>query len=121
MASRRLWQVDVTAAAARDFQQALIWTREKFGEQQAGIYEQTLLLSLEFLTRGPGAAGVRSRGDLSEDLMSLHVARRGRRGRHVIFFRLEVSEPFVMRVVRILHDAMDFARHLSAKDADRTA
>jgi len=118
MVKRRLWEVDVTEAAARDFQQALIWTREKFGERQADIYEQTLLLSLESLTGGPVIAGVRSRGDLSNDLMSLRVARNRRRGRHVIFFRVDLSEPFIIRVVRILHDAMDFARHLSPEARD---
>lgn len=42
--------------------------------------------------------------------MSLHVARRNRRGRHFILFR--ATEAGQIQVVRILHDAMDLARHI---------
>ncbi|WP_459830656.1 type II toxin-antitoxin system RelE/ParE family toxin [Hydrogenophilus islandicus] len=42
-----------------------------------------------------------------------HVARHGRKGRHVVFFRARDSEA-VIDVLRILHDSMEPQQHLSA-------
>jgi toxin ParE1/3/4 len=51
-------------------------------------------------------------------LFTLHVTRRGRKGRHVVLFRMEDMKNNVIEVLRILHDAMDFARHLPLPDAE---
>jgi len=44
----------------------------------------------------------------------LHVARRGRRGRHFIVYRCIDGE--TIDVIRILHDSMELARHFSGED-----
>ena len=45
--------------------------------------------------------------------MTLHVARGGRKGRHLILFRIDPTAPTpTIDVLRLLHDAMDIARNL---------
>ncbi len=112
MAGRRLWIVDLAEAATLDFHDALRWTSERFGEAQAAVYEETLTLAIDALTAGPKIAGVRPRDGLMQGLMSLHVARRKRKGRHVVLFRIDPSGDDTIQVLRLLHDSMDFARHL---------
>ncbi len=111
MAGRQSWIVDVAEAAAMDFQEALRWTKRQFGQAQADAYEETLSLAIDALIRGPNIVGAKSRDELMPGLMSLHVARGRRKGRHVLLFRVDPSAANTIRVVRILHDAMDFARH----------
>jgi toxin ParE1/3/4 len=81
------WTVHLTAAAEADFRNILRWTAEQFGEAQARAYAETLSRALEALSEGPDAAGVRARDDIAGGLFMLHVARRGRRGRHFVIFR----------------------------------
>ena len=45
-------------------------------------------------------------------IMALHVARCGRKGRHVVAYRVGApAKPPVIDVLRVLHDAMDLSRH----------
>ncbi len=113
MADRRRWRVRLTTSAETDFQNILRWTSERFGETQARIYADTLSGAIEALGEGPDIAGARERGDIAEGLMTLHVARGGRKGRHFVLYRVGgESEPFLIDVLRLLHDAMDLPRHL---------
>jgi toxin ParE1/3/4 len=62
------------------------------------------------LANGPDIAGSEVRNDIMAGLRTLHIARHGRRGRHFLLFR--VAKGRVIEIGRILHDQMDFARHL---------
>lgn len=106
----RRWTIRLSGPAERDFADILIWSRERFGAQQAKTYGRTLIAALTALEAGPDQPGIRRRDDISPNLRSLHVARRNRRGRHFILFR--ATETGQIQVVRILHDAMDLARHI---------
>ena len=50
---------------------------------------------------------------LGSDIASLHVARQGRKGRHLLVFRTHEQDG-VIEVLRILHDSMDLARYLDS-------
>ena len=61
--------------------------------------------------------GAKKRNDILKGIFTLHVARKGRKGRHFIMFRLgRTSEQDVIEVLRLLHDAMDLQRHLPPVD-----
>lgn len=113
----KAWTVRLTAAAEADFREILLWTDEQFGEPQAFAYADTLALALEALHKGPETIGVKSRDDIMKGLLSLHVARQGRKGRHFIMFR--VASGSHIEVLRILHDSMDLPRHLRDEREDR--
>ncbi len=108
--ARQRWRVRLTSAAERDILGIVLWTAEHFGAEQARRYRATIFTALRDLDDGPDATGTRDRAELGRNLRSLHVARRGRRGRHVILFTAVDGER--IEIVRILHDSMDLARHL---------
>jgi toxin ParE1/3/4 len=110
MSSR--WRVRIAVRAEQDLIGILRWTRDNFGTRQAGLYREAILASMRELEHGPDIEGARDRGDVAAGLKSIRVARRGRRGSHVVFFR---SRDGVIEIVRILHEAMDFARHFEER------
>ena len=115
------WRVRLTATAESDFRNILRWTAERFGHAQARIYSETLTHAIQALTGGPHVAGSRQRDDIAEGLMTLHVARAGRRGRHFVLYRIaSPSEPPGIDVLRLLHDSMDLARHVESSGDDNS-
>jgi toxin ParE1/3/4 len=104
------WRVRLGAVAELDFANILKWTSENFGTRQARIYRDTLLQAIAELWRGPNVAGSQARDEIMPGLRTLHVARHGRRGRHVLLYR--VVDEGVIEIGRILHEQMDMPRHL---------
>ena len=113
-AKRRRWAVRLASAAEADFAQIVRWTAGQFGPRQARIYARTLSLAIEALSaEGPEVLGFLGRDDILAGVRSLHVARKGRKGRHLVVFRVQsVDETPVIEVLRVLHDAMDLRQHL---------
>jgi toxin ParE1/3/4 len=109
------WPVRLSAAADHDFQSILQWTRQTFGVAQARAYQEVLIVALAELASGPDVPGSIGRDEIRPGLRSLHVARGRRRGRHFVLYR--TAQPKVIEVVRILHDAMDLARHIPAEES----
>jgi len=108
-----LWRAHLAAAAEADFRDIMRWTTQQFGETQAHAYAQTLSAALASLSEGPSVSGARPREDIARGLFTLHVARQGRKGRHFVMFRLRRGkDQQIVEVLRILHDAMDVARHI---------
>jgi toxin ParE1/3/4 len=104
------WTVRLAAQAELDFVEILAWTVENFGETQADIYAETLTLAIEALHDGPLLAGTQARDEFEPGIRTLHVARRGKKGRHFVVFRQ--TEDRCIDVLRFLHDGMDLARHI---------
>ena len=107
--TRRKWAVRLSATAEADYDEILRWTARQFGATQAAKYGALLARSLARLERGPIVAEVRQRDEIGAGLRTLHV---GRRGRHIILFRVGSELTATIDVLRILHDAMDLARHV---------
>jgi toxin ParE1/3/4 len=109
---RRRWHPRLGGEAQRDFEAILRWTVGHFGTAQARRYRATLLAAIRALAAGPDVTDSRARDDLAPGLRTLHVARRGRQGRHILLYRAVSIRD--IEIVRILHDAMEMERHLSA-------
>lgn len=111
--SEQPWTVRLSATAEADFKDILRWTVANFGDAQARGYAETLSRALQDLTTGPDLFGVKRREDIGPDLATLHVARKGRNGRHFVAFRISAaSGQHFIDVLRLLHDRMDLPRHL---------
>lgn len=104
--TRRHWTVRLSDTAEADYDEIVRWTARRFCASQAAPYGDLLDATLARQTRGPTPTGVRQRDEIGTGLHTLHV---GRRGRHVILFRVG-SEPDNRRVA-------DFAR----RDGPRAA
>jgi plasmid stabilization system protein ParE len=117
MSRRGRWRVDLSAPAEDDIEAILRYTAERFGVAQMRRYEGLMAAALVRLQGGPDAPGARRRDDLGAGIRLLHIGQRGRPARHFVVFRV-VEGPGrpTIRVVRILYDAMDLARHLGAED-----
>jgi toxin ParE1/3/4 len=113
-----VWKVRLAAQAELDFSEIITWTIENFGERQADIYAETLTLAIEALHGGPQQLGAKARDDIGPGIRTLHVARRGRSGRHFVVFR-ETNYQHI-DVLRLLHDNMDLARHIPPPDGQTT-
>jgi toxin ParE1/3/4 len=107
--TERKWRVRLGAAAELDFANILKWTVEKFGSRQARVYADILTLAMNELADGPEISGSKARDDILPGVRTLHVARHGRRGRHLLLYR--AARGRVVEIGRILHDSMDLQRH----------
>lgn len=113
----RRWRVRLTAAAEDDFRAILLWTATQFGEAQARVYAETLSSAVEALAEGPRVVGTKARNDIAKGLFTLHVARKGRKGRHFVLFRVRRDQGVeAIEVLRLLHEAMDLRRHVPPTD-----
>lgn len=110
-----VWHVRLAEQAEFDLLDIAIWTAENFGPRQAESYVETVTLALESLHDGPEILGAKARDDdIGPGIRTLHIAREGRKGRHFVIFK--VAKGQIIDVLRILHDSMDLARHVSGAD-----
>lgn len=107
------WTAHLTDKAAQDIENILDWTYGQFGPLQMEAYTGIINGALEALTEGPQLVDVRRRPELGDGVATLHVARQGCKGRHLLVFRVH-DQDCVIEVLRILHDSMDLARHLDS-------
>jgi toxin ParE1/3/4 len=114
----RGWRVRLGAAAELDFANILKWTTENFGTRQSRVYRDTIVQAIGELAAGPDVAGFKARDEIMTGLRTLHVARHGRRGRHFLMYRVRARS--TIEIIRILHDSMDFRRHVPSS-TDETA
>lgn len=108
------WTVIISQVAKADLKDIQRWTAMNFGAAQAIRYEETLQLAIEALKSGRGTVALTKREDLGHGVFSLHVARRGRRGRHVLILKLRKEQEW--ELLRVLHDSRDLARHIPRAD-----
>ena len=106
------WTVRLVAASERDFQEIIKWSAQDFSPLQAKAYTETLQLAIDALREnGAKTVGVQEREEIGPGIFTLHAARRKRNASHFLIFR--VPEIQIIEILRILHDRMDLARHIS--------
>jgi toxin ParE1/3/4 len=104
------WEVRLASKAEQDFFEIVQWSAVNFGQQQAVAYAETLSLAISALAEGPEVLGAKRRDEIGNGILTLHVARQGRKGRHFVVFR--VGGASTIDVLRLLHDSMDLVRHV---------
>ena len=104
-----LWRVQLTDRAEVDLISIKIWSTEKFGASQAAKYLEVITSALEDLMTGPEPIGSMSREEIGPNIRSLHVHRRGNKGRHLLVFKEARNQ--TIEILRLLHDSMDLTRH----------
>lgn len=109
-----LWTVEFSETALTDFDDIIYNTLIDFGQMQAERYRGLIAQSLQELSEtGPGHPLVSDRSELRPGMKSLPIRRRGSNARHILFFTEHNGRPHKsILIVRILHDAMDFADQL---------
>ena len=107
------WTVRLSAAAEADYRQILRWTVANFSSVQARVYADTLSLALKALGAGPDIIGVKERPEIGRQVLTLDVARNGRKDLHFVMIWVAGGEgENLVDVLRLLHDSMDLERYL---------
>ena len=113
------WAVELAAEARADLAGIITYSRRHYGAPRARAYRAALEATVRDLAGGPDAPGSTHRRDLGDEYFARHVSLRFHRGRHLFVYRVGQTHPGpTILVVRILHDAMDIARHLPPADKD---
>lgn len=109
----------LSEAAQADVMGILAWTQEQFGEPARLRYESLIVAAVRDVATQPDRRSSIERPELGSGVRSWHLrwsrhhvtADAGivRRPRHFLIYR---SEPDLLVVGRVLHDAMESARHL---------
>lgn len=100
-----------TRRAERDIAEIADWTVQRFGVAQARRYAGAIEATLMALHRAPQVVGIRCRPDLGTNIWTVPVGKP--RSRHLVVFILSRgAQPATVTVLRILHEAMDLARHI---------
>lgn len=108
----RAWTVRLVAVSERDYQEIIKRSAQDFGALQAQVYAGTLGLAIDALReKGTGTIGVKEREEIGPGIFTLHAAMHKRKASHFLVFR--VLEIRTIEILRILHDRMDLARHIS--------
>jgi len=109
----------LSAAAQGDLVSILGWSHEQYGEAARLRYESLIVAALRDVASQPDRPRSLARPELGAGVRSWHLRLSRhyvgpgmevvRRPRHFLVYR---SEPALVVVGRVLHDAMELARHL---------
>jgi toxin ParE1/3/4 len=109
----------LSEAAQGDIADVLAWTHERFGEPARLRYESLIIAALRDVAAAPERPGSLARPELGARVRSWHLRPSRahvepgvsgvRRPRHFLVYRFE---PGLVAVGRVLHDAMELARHM---------
>ena len=113
------YKISIADAAQTDLDDILEWTTHAFGAAGRKRYEALIQAALNDLLCDPGRIGVRQRNDIGTGICAYHLSNSRKRAktalqvgkpRHLVFFQVK---GYVVQILRLLHDSMDFARHVS--------
>ncbi len=101
--------LEVTRKAEEDVADVLSYTRARWGEGK--YWEYADLIEEAYLTITVDPARGEPRSNIANGVLCHHIRRPGRNARHVVFYAYDPAKDRVT-VLRVLHDSMDFVRHL---------
>jgi toxin ParE1/3/4 len=102
--------VSLAAAAETDLDNIAAWTTENFGPAQAEAYIESILDTIDELTASKSPSRSIARDEIATGVRTIHMRKRGRRGRHFLLYSETADE---VKIQRILHDSMELSRHLA--------
>ncbi|CAK0743441.1 toxin ParE1/3/4 [Gammaproteobacteria bacterium] len=94
------FRLELSEPAQQDFRDILSFTLQTWGEGQLADYKNKLDSALKAIVKHPQI------GRTKHGMLVYHI------GRHLIFYRIDETTKTIF-VVRILHERMDAARHLT--------
>lgn len=114
-----MFRYRLSEAAQGDVVNILAWTDEQFVEAARLRYESLIVAALRDVATQPDRPGSLARPELGSGVRSWHLrlsrdhirpgAEVVRRPRHFLVYRFE---PALIVVGRVLHDALELARHM---------
>lgn len=112
-------RIVLSPSAWNDIREALLWSRERFGENAAERYRALIQQALRDIAADPDRPGSANRADLARGIRTYHLffsrdRARGPAGavkkpRHFLIYRRRENR---IDILRVLHEARDLDRHL---------
>jgi toxin ParE1/3/4 len=118
---RPTYEVSLTAPADRDFAEIMDWSTAEFGILASDRYEMLIGQTLIDIGEDPFRPGARQRPELPHGLYVYHLANsrdriardlRVKAPRHFLLYQIGSDR---VKIVRILHDGRDLAKHIAMK------
>ncbi len=106
-------RVSLATAAQIDLDTIAAWSAEKFGPSQAAPYIEAILDTIAELAAAKSPSRSMRRDEVAKGMMTLHMRKRGRPGRHLILYSETADE---VKIHRLLHDSMELSRHAPHDD-----
>ena len=100
-------QIHLSEQADSDIDEILRFTKRRWGNLKFWEYFDLIQDALTEIAKDPACG--RSRSEARPNVLAHHIKQAGRNARHVVFYVVVEGQVFVLRV---LHDSMDFDRHL---------
>jgi toxin ParE1/3/4 len=97
-----------SARAKRDIVEVLQFTKRKWGDAQAREYAALIGEALVAIATDPRCG--KPLDELFPGLRAYSIRQPGRPARHIVFYRVRATG--TVELVRLLHDAMDFKKHV---------
>ena len=94
---------ELTEEAKRDLLNIWIYTADTWSANQADRYYSKLIASFQLIAEKIGFAGLRY-DNIYEGLFGYHIEK------HIVFYLRKTDDSIL--IVRILHENMDYKRHL---------
>lgn len=117
----------LSGPALADIENILEWTTGAFGSVGRQRYEVLIQTALLDLANDPSQLGCRQRDDIGPAICIYHLSASRKRTtgstqvakpRHLIVFRINSKPDYIeIRILRLLHDSMDFVQHVPTNDA----
>ena len=103
--------------AQSDIESILEWSHANFGEAARRRYQALIAAAVRDVSADPKRAGCQARPELGDGIYSWHLrmsrdrskAEPVQQPRHFLIYRIDDE---LVVIGRVLHDAMDLARHL---------
>jgi toxin ParE1/3/4 len=109
---RRGRLIRLLPAVERDIELALLATLRRFGVRKYDEYRALIRQAIRDIQADPDGPQSKRRSEIHRSARTFHIARRGRRARHFLLYR--ISEDGVVEFARLLYDGMDLEQHLPA-------
>ena len=93
----------ISKKALADLRYIWNYTFDTWSEDQADVYYKHLIQAFEYIAHSPETSG-HSYENVKKGILGCHT------GSHVVFYRIMKNGR--VRIVRVLHERMDFKRHL---------
>lgn len=111
----------ISRLARDDLQRILTTSADRWGAAGRARYAALFAAAIRAIARAPEGSATRDRAELSAGVRSLHIrqvhaAHGVKEPVHVIFYRVDAD---VIEVVRVLHERMEPALHVSRRKRGR--
>ena len=93
--------VELTPEAELDLLEILLYTTERFGVQQKGIYQQWLKQAIDHIALNPDFG----RATSIPGYLRYHISWKVSRGSHYIYYRVSGE---TLQIIRILHQSREY-------------